>query len=174
MNSQPAGKRITRYSSYLTPHGSIINSKAQIILMADFSTFFKESDSSLGVFYPKHYIIATFHHYSAAKGAFQELRDAGFAEDEAMLATGVEVLEFFKHFSEDAGLWGIVMRPLSRFIGTEAANADLNVEQAKEGAGFIAIHSPTEEDAFRIMAMMKGYSPSSADWYLWGGIRSML
>ncbi len=84
------------------------------------------------------------------------------------------MLEFFKHFREDAGLWGIVMRPLSRFIGTEAANADLNIEQAKEGAGFIAIHSPTEQDALKIMSVMKPFAPSSADWYLWGGIRSMI
>ena len=142
--------------------------------MANFSTLFKETDSSLGVFHPRHYIIATFLNYSAAKDAFQELRDAGFTQDEAMLATGAEVLEYFKRFDQDAGLWGAIMNPVSRFIGTEAANADLNVEQAKEGAGFIAIHSPTEEDAHRIMAVLKAYEPSSADWYLWGGIRSML
>ena len=140
----------------------------------DLSNFFKESDSNLGVFYPKHYIIATFHTFSAAKTAFQALRNSGIPKDEVLLATGEEVLAFFKHFREDSGLWGIVMRPLSRFIGTEAANADLNIEQAKEGAGFIAIHSPTEQDALKNMSVMKPFSPSSADWYLWGGIRSMI
>ena len=142
--------------------------------MADLSTFFKESDSSLGVFHPKHYIIATFPKYSAAKNAHQALLDTGIPEDEVKLATGEEVLEFYKQFREDAGLLGSLMRPLSRFIGTEAPNADLNVEQAKEGAGFIAIHSPTEPEALKNMGVMKPFSPSSADWYLWGGIRSML
>ncbi len=142
--------------------------------MGNLSTFFKESESSLGVFHPKDYVIATFPAYSAANSAYQALRQAGIAEDEVMLCTGKEMLEYFKNFREDAGLWGDLMRPLSRFLGAEANNADLNIAQAQEGSGFLAIHCPTEEEALRDMALMKPYNPSSADWYLWGGIRSLI
>lgn len=142
--------------------------------ITNLSNFFKESDSSLGVFHPKHYLIATFATYSTAQDAHQALQNTGIPEDEVLLATGADVLEFFKQFREDAGVWGIAMRSLSRFIGTEAANSDLNIEQAKEGAGFIAIHSPTEQDALNIMRVIKPFSPTSADWYLWGGIQSMM
>ena len=142
--------------------------------MSDFSTFFKESDSSLGVFYPKHYIIATFPYYSVAKEAYQALRNTGMREDEVMLATGWEVLEFFKHFREDAGLWGIVMRPISRFFGTEAAYADQDIEQAREGSGFLAVHSHTEEQTKFVMKQVRPFAPSSAEWYLTGGIRRLV
>jgi hypothetical protein len=141
--------------------------------MGDLSTFFKESESSLGVFYPKHYIIATFPKYSVAKEGYQQLRSAGFGEDEVMLATGREVLNYFKDFREDAGLWGIVMRPISRFIGTEVGYSDENIEQAREGAGFLAIHSQTDQSTKAIMEHLTPLAPSSAEWYLAGGVRSL-
>lgn len=142
--------------------------------MGTLSTFFKESESTLGVFHPKNYIIATFPAYSGASSAYQSLRNVGIAEDEVMLCTGKEMLEYFRNFREDTGLWGDLMRPLSRFIGTEVNNADLNIEQAQEGSGFLAIHCPTEEEALRDAALIKPYNPSSVDWYLWGGIRSFI
>ena len=142
--------------------------------MDDLSNFFKESDASLGVFHPKDYIIATFPTYTAAKGAHLSLLNSGLADDEVMLSTGQEMLAFFKNFREDTGLWGDLMRPLSRFIGTEAKNADLNIAQAEWGSGFIAIHSPTEEQALSNMELMRQYEPSSVDWYLWGGVRSLI
>jgi hypothetical protein len=46
--------------------------------------FFKESDTQLGVFYPKHYLIAVFRDARAAQKAVKELWAAGFAEDEAI------------------------------------------------------------------------------------------
>lgn len=152
--------------------------------MGDFSTFFKESDISVGVFYPKHYIIATFPKYTAAKNACQALRNAGFREDEAMVGTGRDFLEFFKHFREDAGLWGSMMRPVSRFFGTEASFADRDVQNAEDGAGFVAVHSLTDQETARIQELMAptestgqldpAFAPSSMEWYLPSGIRSLI
>ena len=142
--------------------------------MSELSSFFKESDTSFGVFYPKHYIIATFPRYSRAEEAYRTLRNAGFAEDEVRLATGAEVLTFFKHFREDAGLWGIVMRPISRFFATEVTFADRNIELANEGAGLVAVHSRSEQETAKITELMKPFAPSSMEWYLAGGIRSLV
>lgn len=144
------------------------------ILMGDFSEFFKESDATLGIFYPRHYVIATFPKYSAAKEAYQSVRNAGFPEGEAMLATGAEALAFFKHFREDAGLWGIVMRPISRFFATEVIYADRDIDHAQEGSGFVAVHSRTEQTTRRITELMNPFAPSSMEWYLAGGIRSLI
>ncbi len=143
--------------------------------MGNLLTFFKESDTSLfGVFYPKHYIIATFPRYSVAKDAYQSLRNAGFREDEAMVATDREVLAFFKNFREDAGLWGIAMRPISRFFATEAPFADHDIEHAKEGSGFLAVHSLTDQQTQTITELMSPFAPSSMEWYLTGGIRTLV
>jgi len=142
--------------------------------MGGFSTFFRESDKSLGVFYPRHYIIATFPTYTAAKGAHQALRNAGHSDEEVLLATGEEVLEYFQHFREDAGLWGIVMRYLSRLLASEVAFADKDIEHAQEGSGFLAIYSRTDQDAAKIVNTAKPFAPSSMEWYLAGGIRSLV
>ncbi len=143
--------------------------------MSDLSTFFKEPDTSLvGTFYPKHYIIAKFSKYSAAKDAYQSLRNAGYSEDEAIAATGQEVLAFFKHFREDAGLWGIVMRPLSRLLLTEATFADHDIDDANRVSGFVAVHSLTDQETKKIVEIMSPFAPSSMEWYLAGGIRSLV
>ena len=142
--------------------------------MGDLSKFFKKSEASLGVFHPSDYTIATFPAFAAAKGAYDALRHTGVADDEVMLVTGSEMLTYLKDFREAEGLWGDLMRPLSRFIGTEANNSDLTIAQAQEGSGFIAIHCPTEEQALQYMATMKPFEPAVADWYLWGGVRSLI
>ena len=98
--------------------------------MGDFSTFFRESNTSLGAFYPKHYIIATFPKYPAAVEAHDALRAAGHSQEDVMLATGQEVLAFFQHFREEAGLWGVVMRYLSRLLATEVSFADQDIRDA--------------------------------------------
>ncbi|MEO5926443.1 MAG: hypothetical protein ABIR70_21665 [Bryobacteraceae bacterium] len=117
--------------------------------MENLAEFFRESDTSHGVVYPKHYVIATFPQYAVAQSAHQSLGNTGVPQDEITLATGAKVPCFF-NFREDAGLWGIVMRPISRFFGTEATSADHDIERAKDGAGFIAVHSRTEKDTQRI------------------------
>ena len=142
--------------------------------MGDFSTFFRDSDASLGVFYPKHHIIVTFPTFTAAKEAHRSLRNAGYPEDDVMLATGEDVLTHFQHFREDAGLWGILMRYLSRLLASEVAFADHDIQSAREGAGFIVIYCRTDQDAETITHIIRPFAPSSMEWYLAGGIRSLV
>ena len=142
--------------------------------MSAFTTFFKESDASLGVFYPKHYIIATFPEYSAAKDSYQALRKIGYCEDDVMVATGQEMLEYFKHLREEAGVMGAAMRPVSRFFGTEGLFSEHDVEHAKVGCGFLAVHSLTEQETEKIAETVKPFAPSSMEWYLSSGIQSLV
>jgi hypothetical protein len=142
--------------------------------MSAFTTFFKEPIATLGVFYPMHYIIATFPTYSAAKNAYQALRNIGYSEEDVMLATSEEVLAFFEHFREDAGLVGATMRPVSRFFGTEALFGELDIDHAKEKAGFLAIHSLTDQETQKIRETVKPFAPGSMEWYLPGGIQSLV
>ena len=56
--------------------------------MTTLTNFFKESDSRLGVFYPKHYIIGTFPTFEKAKEGAQALLRAGFSGDEVLAVPG--------------------------------------------------------------------------------------
>src|SRR5580704_3866373 len=107
--------------------------------MTTLGGFFKESDSKLGVFYPKHYIIATFPSFDKAKEAALALRIAGFSEDEVLAIPGAEVVKFFEDFHANASLWADVMTMLSRAFGTEQLFADDDVAGAYAGDGFLAV-----------------------------------
>ena len=171
------GQRLGNYPIPVNfgPLAVLRNCRMENTTMSTLSTFFRESDTALGCcFYPKHYVIATFPSHEAAKDAHRALLGAGFTKDDVNVSTGDEVLKFFEHFREDAGLWGIVMRPLSRLLNTEVAFADRDIESARGGSGFIAAHSPTDETARRITELVKPFAPSSIEWYLAGGIRSLM
>ena len=142
--------------------------------MSKLSAFFKESDESFGVFYPKHYIMATFPSFDAATKATQALRGAGFAEDEVLAVTGTELLSFLKEFRHDAGVWGEIMSEVSRFFDTEARKVDDEAREAEGYAGFLAVHAPSEAEKDRIVEIVKPFAPSAMRWYLLTGIVSLV
>ena len=138
------------------------------------SHFFKESSSSLGVFYPRHYIIATFPSLEATTAANQALRNAGFSEDEVMAVAGPQMIEFLNQFSEHAGILGELMFKLSRTFGTEARFVDSDIDSARHGAGFLAIHSLTESESARVVQYVRPFAPVTMQWYLAGAIHSLI
>ncbi len=142
--------------------------------MSQLATLFKESDTRLGVFYPKKYIIATFPSFGAALKAHDALMRAGFKEEELRAVPGSEVLEFFEEVREHTGIWGDFMTQLSRFIGTEAAFVDNDVELAQRGAGFVAVYCEDEPESRRIHDLMLPFEPLAMQWYLSGAIRSLV
>ena len=142
--------------------------------MATLTSFFKSSDSTLGVFYPADYIIAIFPTFSSAQGASQVLRGAGFGEDEVLAIPGSEVLKYFEGFRANSGYWAGIMTMLSRAFGTEQVFADDDVEDAQAGKGFVAIYSPGEAQAARIVELVKPFEPKAMHWYHTGGVQCMV
>jgi hypothetical protein len=142
--------------------------------MTTLTNFFKESDSTLGVFYPKHYIIATFPTFEGAQQAAQALRRAGFGEGDMVAIPGAEILQFFDEFRAHSSLWAGVMSVLSRAFGTEQTFADVDVQRAQAGAGFLAIYSPEEGEASRIRALVEPFKPKAMHWYLAGGVECLI
>lgn len=119
--------------------------------MSTLKGFFKESDTQLGVFYPKHYLIAVFRHLEAARQAVAKLRKAGFAEDEAIAVAGEDVLELTK---EETGPGNLVMQAVSRFFATEQISHDTDLRLAARGAAFVAVHCPlpnTKDEAWKVL-----------------------
>jgi len=137
------------------------------------SAFFKGRDSHLGLFYPEHYLLAVFPNLAQSDRAQEKLRQAGCGEEDVISVSGEEVVHFAQdHWLQD-GLWGFLMRRLSRLLGTEEAYADEDLKAAKNGAAFIAVHFPTEKiktDAWRLLETIR---PLVARHYRFGGIEHL-
>jgi hypothetical protein len=142
--------------------------------MSLLSTFFKESETCLGVFYPKRYIIATFSSFESARLAERALRATGFLPDEVQAVSGGEMLHFFRELRARTGLLGGLMTEFSRFIGTEASFLDRDVWEAKHGAGFLAVHCSTEREADHIRGLLTPLRPSAMEWYQMGAVCSLV
>ncbi len=110
--------------------------------MSRLSEFFRGKETELGVFYPNHCLVAVFPDQEAAERVAALLEGRGFAKGEAIAANGTEVIELAK---EDDGLLSFLVKAMSRFFATEQIFTDHDLERARHGAGFLAVHCPTEE-----------------------------
>ena len=138
--------------------------------MSTLKEFFKESDTQLGVFYPKHYLIAVFPNFKTAQQAVAKLRLAGFAEDEAIAVAGADVLELTK---EETGPGSFLMQAVSRFFATEQVSHDSDVELAERGAAFVAVHCPLVKTKDEAWKLMEAEGPLAARYYANDGIEHL-
>ena len=138
--------------------------------MSVLSKFFKESDTTLGVFNPNHYVIAVLPNLEAAKQVQTGLREAGFRQDNVIAVGGREFIELTK---EETGPGGLLMQALSRFIGTEQIYADRDLHHARHGAGFVAVYCPTEPAKDRAWAIIGPAAPLDARYYSSGGVEHL-
>jgi len=141
---------------------------------ADLFAFFKGAKTSMGVFYPWKYVIATFPSFEAARAAGDALRQASMGADEVMAVAGEEMLKFFDQLRSEASLFGALMEGLSRVIATEAAFVEADIRRASEGAGFLAIYHPDEADTQRLRELLAPLEPISMHWYRRGSIESLI
>ncbi len=137
------------------------------------STFFKDDDTELGFFYPKHYLLAVFPNLAEADLAKNELRHAGRVEEDVISVSGEEAV----HFDEDRvlkdGLGGALMTKLSRMFGTEALYAQKDLAAAKKGAAFVAVHCPTEAVKIEAWKVLGPTHPLVARYYSFGAIEHL-
>jgi hypothetical protein len=134
--------------------------------------FFQGSATTLGVFYPTHYIFASFPSLQNARDAAKTLQAAGHVETVA--ATSAETFRFMAEIQSEAGLWGAIMASISRFFGTEEVFADIALAKVEEGAAFLAVYCRREEHAERIRDLAMRFEPTAMQLYLPGGIRSLI
>jgi hypothetical protein len=138
--------------------------------MSVLTGFFKESDTQLGVFYPKHYLIAVFRDSRDAQKAVRELWTAGFAREEAIAVTGQE---FMNLSEEETGPGNFVMQALSRFFATEQKTHDADLVRAQHGAGFVAVHCVSDDSKQQAWTMLQPESPLAARYYGTAGIEHL-
>ncbi|MEO8671585.1 MAG: hypothetical protein ABI411_09755 [Tahibacter sp.] len=128
-------------------------------------SFFKEKDSSFGLFYPHNYIVAGFDTPTRAQLVEQDFLDAGFAADEVTSATGDFVVNQLES-QDDASLLDRMKAEIARIAGTEAGYIDDDLKLARRGGGFLFVHVPTDADADRALALLKRAHPIYARRYL--------
>jgi hypothetical protein len=136
--------------------------------------FFNGSDASFGVFYPRGHIVAIFPSLDVAKRAEAVVRNIGFKEHEVLAIAAEEMLQFLSEFELRAGLWGMLMRRLSRMFGTEEMFVDNDIRRARQGAGFLAIYSPDDAECEWIRHALEEFRPLSMQRYLASGIQSLI
>jgi hypothetical protein len=132
--------------------------------------FFGASVERLGAFYPTHCLMAIFRNPSDAEVALHRLVNAGFSASDVIAADGKAVLEFDK---DETDLARFIMRAVSRFFATEQVFADHDLEDARHGAGFLAVRCPTDDLKNAAWSVIEPEAPLDARYYSRLGIEHL-
>jgi hypothetical protein len=135
--------------------------------------FFHGASSSLGIFYPKKHVIAVFRSFHQADVARQHLRADGLRSWETIAAPGYEIDEFISSMRANRSLWSRMTMQFSRLLDTEAGLIDRYAKWARRGAGFVAVYSPTEEQADQIGEILRPMKPVAMHWFMAGFIQHL-
>ena len=138
--------------------------------MSQLAQFFKGSDTELGVFYPAHYIIATFRSLDGANQAAVNLRHAGIARERYIVAPG---RDFVKLMNEERTLLGMVMTEVSRFIDTEANYSDRDTRDAEHGAAILAVYCADDRAKQSAWEQIAPAGPIRARYYSLGAVEHL-
>lgn len=131
--------------------------------------FFKESDASWGMFYPKNYLIAGYGSRERADEVKQQLLDAGFAADDVASASGAFVVEQLENDPEP-GFIDRVKQEIARAVGTEQGYIEDDLKHAREGGAFLFVYVPEDADVARARAVVDASGPVLARRYMALGI----
>ena len=132
--------------------------------------FFGGSVERLGSFYPTHCLMAIFRNQADAEVALHRLVNAGFSASDVIAADGKAVLEFDK---DETDLARFIMRAVSRFFATEQVFADHDLEDARHGAGFLAVRCPTDDLKNAAWSLIEPEGPLDARYYSRFGIEHL-
>jgi hypothetical protein len=143
--------------------------------MSRLASFFNGSETQFGIFYPKGYLVAVFRDYPTAVNAEKQVRHSGVPEDQVIAVPGQDVVDWTEENLVKKGLWATLMRELSRLFATEEIYNRNDLEHAKRGAAFLAVHCPTDARKQSAWNLIKGVStPIAARHYSLGGVDHLL
>ncbi|MGH8214470.1 MAG: hypothetical protein ACREPZ_02060 [Rhodanobacteraceae bacterium] len=133
--------------------------------MADQKQFFKEGDTSLGTFYPTHYIVAGYHNLADAKAAAAACKKEGFGGDDVQVYDGKFVIEQMEA-REGANWLKKLEQQLVEFAGTETGYVREDAEFARSGGAFLFVYAPDDEALGRARRVFAQIGPAYARRYL--------
>lgn len=100
-----------------------------------------------GVFYPLHYVVAAFPSEDSARKVKQALHTGGYEEDDVLYFGPKEIEERTGRMIEQAG----VLANLGTTVDTIRGHHKL----ARDGAHFLMIHAPTDDESARVMNVVR-------------------
>lgn len=127
--------------------------------------FFKEGDTSYGVFYPEHYTVAGFKDRAAADAAVEAAVSAGFAAEDVRAVDG-DFMANQLESQKDASVMDRAKAKIAEMMGTETKFIDLDLEHARRGASFVFVYTPEEEDGPKVEALLRQQDALYARRYL--------
>ena len=135
--------------------------------------FFKETDSSFGVFYPKNYVVAAFETLERAQEIEARFRADGFDADEVTAAPGGFVVNEVES-QKDANWLDRARAGIAAAIGTETGYIDDDLKLARRGGAFLFVHVPDDPTMVRVRALLARAHPIYARRYLTGAIERLV
>lgn len=127
--------------------------------------FFKEGDTSYGVFYPEHYTVAAFKDRLSANTAADAAVSAGFSSDDVRAVDG-DFMANQLESQKDASFLDRAKAKVAEMAGTETKFIDLDLEHARRGASFLFIYTPEEEDGPKVEKLLRDKDALYARRYL--------
>lgn len=131
--------------------------------------FFKESDTSMGVFYPLHYVLAAFDNAVRANEIRQVFLDSGFAEDDVAVVDGPFLVDRLES-TEGSNLAEKAGQQIVRAVGTEFGYIDDDRKTAERGGVFLFVYTPDQESTDSAIEVLKFAHPIYARRYNLAGI----
>ncbi len=131
--------------------------------------FFKESDTSMGVFYPLHYVLAAFDNDVRGNEIRQRFIAAGFADDDVAVVDGRFLVDRLESI-EGSTLMEKAGQKLVHAIGTEFGYIDDDRKTAARGGCFLFAYTPDQESTDSAIELLKFAHPIYARRYNLAGI----
>jgi len=128
-------------------------------------SFFKDGDSSFGMFYPKNYTLAGFTDRESADSAMRDVLGNGVSQGDVQVVSGAFLIEELES-QPDASWLDRVKQSIAEFIGTETYFIDQDVALAHQGGAFLFVYTPEDDEARRIEAIVVRNQPVYARRYL--------
>ncbi|MGN6190621.1 MAG: hypothetical protein ACTHM4_00580 [Rhodanobacteraceae bacterium] len=127
--------------------------------------FFKKSETSMGVFYPLHYIVAGYDNLDDAQAAETAFRESGVAAEDVRAASG-EFVAAQLESRVDRNMLDKLNNELVKIFGTEKAYTTEDKQHAGDGGAFLFVYAPKDEDAANAKLVFDKHPPVFARRYL--------
>jgi hypothetical protein len=138
---------------------------ARVTAMIRHWAFFKQSDTSFGTFYPRHYIVAGYSSFEAAHAAERAFTESGVAADDVRAASGDFVVNQLEAH-HGANWLQMAESHVVDFVGTEAGFLEDDAELARRGGAFLFLFAPDELRVAQAREVFARHRPAYARRYL--------
>lgn len=135
--------------------------------------FFKQSDTSFGTFYPKHYIVAGYPSLADAQAAERAFTESGISADDVRAADGDFVISQLEAHREANWLQRAEAR-IAEFAGTEAEFLENDANLARAGGAFLFLFAPDTARVAHARGVFAQHQPSYARRYLHVAIEQLI